>query len=255
MPKVALSTHDITTNSVRCLGNIRSELVGEAIGNVLLIPCVIRVASHRTVEIKRGVRLGHEGAVDWYLVQVDTDTMILSVSVEEHAELEEGIGGVFYAWDHAARGEGGLLDVSMIVLWVFIEHEPTKGLHGELLSRPDFGHIEWVKAKLVWIRLTRVEYLDMSRPLNLLALFNRRPQVLLGVIWVLTADLCCLWVGKLLLSMLGNEMVLDVDKAAILIDPLEGVATISVVETPALRSSVIAEEHETGVVTLGGVGE
>ena len=55
--------------------------------------------------------------------------------------------------------------------------------------------------------------------------------------------------------MLGDEVILDVHELALLVHPLEGVAAVPVVETPALRCAVIAEEHETGVVGLGCVGE
>lgn len=55
--------------------------------------------------------------------------------------------------------------------------------------------------------------------------------------------------------MLGDKVVLDVDKFASLVDPFEGMAAISVIKAPALGSSVIAEEHEAGVVGLRGVGE
>jgi hypothetical protein len=59
--------------------------------------------------------------------------------------------------------------------------------------------------------------------------------------------------GELLLAMLGDEMVLDVDELALSIDPLESVATIAVFVTPSFRSTVIAEKHETSMVTLWSV--
>jgi hypothetical protein len=45
-------------------------------------------------------------------------------------------------------------------------------------------------------------------------------------------------------------MVLDVDKFALSIDPLEGVASVSVVKPPSLGSAVITEEHQTSMVSL-----
>ena len=53
--------------------------------------------------------------------------------------------------------------------------------------------------------------------------------------------------------MLGNEVVLDVDEFTLSVDPLEGVATVAVVEAPANGSAVVTEEHETGMVALGCV--
>jgi hypothetical protein len=54
---------------------------------------------------------------------------------------------------------------------------------------------------------------------------------------------------------LGNEVIFDVDKFALCVNPLEGVAAIAVVEAPAYRGTVIAEEHETSVVAFRGVAQ
>ena len=45
-------------------------------------------------------------------------------------------------------------------------------------------------------------------------------------------------------------MVLDVDESALSVNPLKGIAAVPVVRTPFLRSTVVAEEHETSVVAL-----
>ena len=50
--------------------------------------------------------------------------------------------------------------------------------------------------------------------------------------------------------MLGDEVVLDVDKLALSVDPLERVAAIAVVESPANGCTVVTKEHQTSVVTL-----
>jgi hypothetical protein len=55
--------------------------------------------------------------------------------------------------------------------------------------------------------------------------------------------------------MLGDEVILDVHETPLLVHPLECVAAVAVVEAPALRGAVVAEEHEAGVVGFGGVGE
>jgi hypothetical protein len=55
----------------------------------------------------------------------------------------------------------------------------------------------------------------------------------------------------LLLAVLGKEMILDVDELPILVNPLEGMTTISVVVSPSIWSPVITEEHHTCVIGLG----
>jgi hypothetical protein len=49
--------------------------------------------------------------------------MVLGVPVEEHAELQKGVGAVFDAGDHATRGERGLLNVAVEVFRVLVENE------------------------------------------------------------------------------------------------------------------------------------
>jgi hypothetical protein len=61
---------------------------------------------------------------------------------------------------------------------------------------------------------------------------------LLGVIRVLTRDTDGLGLGELLLTVLGEEVVLDVDELALLVDPFEGVATVTVVGVLPRRSKV-----------------
>ena len=77
---------------VRRLSSVRAELVDEAIWGVLRIACVIGVDSHWAIEVDRGVRLGHEWTIHWNLMEIHTNAMVLSVAVEEHAELQERVG-------------------------------------------------------------------------------------------------------------------------------------------------------------------
>jgi hypothetical protein len=60
---------------------------------------------------------------------------------------------------------------------------------------------------------------------------------------------------KLLLAVLGDEVVFDVDELTLGIDPLESVAAVSVLVAPTFWGAMIAEEHETGMVTFWGVCE
>jgi hypothetical protein len=66
-------------------------------------------------------------------------------------------------------------------------------------------------------------------PFDLLAIFQLFPELTLGVVGIFSANFCCLICCELLLSMLGEEMVLDVSKLSFLVDPFECVATIAVV--------------------------
>ena len=102
MPVVALAAHHIVRDLVRRLSNIRTELVREAVGVVLLVSSVVGIDTHLTIELERRERLRHEGAIDRNLVEVYSNAMVLGVAVEEHAELEQRVGRVFDTGDHAA---------------------------------------------------------------------------------------------------------------------------------------------------------
>jgi hypothetical protein len=53
--------------------------------------------------------------------------------------------------------------------------------------------------------------------------------------------------------MLGDEVVLDVHKLALSIDPLECVASVAVFVAPSLGGAVITEKHEAGMVAFWSV--
>lgn len=125
----------------------------------------------------------------------------------------------------------------------------------ELSTRPDFGDIEGVKAKLIWIRLLWLHDLHFGSPLNLATGLNDVPQLHLRIVGVLTRNANGLWLGELLLAVLGEEVVLDVHELAGLVYPLEGVAAVAVLVDPSVWRAVIREEHQTSVVALRRAAE
>jgi hypothetical protein len=237
------------------LSGVRAELVSEAVGRILLVSGVIGVSAHRAVEVDGRKRLRHEGAVNWYLVQVHADAVVLRVSVEEHAELEQGIGRVANTGHHASGGERRLLDVAVEVLRVLVKHKTTEFMHGELVTGPDLGHVEGVESELLRVSLLGLHYLNLGSPFHLLPTLNGFPQITLRIVGVNTAYSCSFDAVKLLLSVLGNKMVLDIDEFALLVDPPESMAAVAVVESPADGCAVIAEKHQAGMVSLRRVSQ
>jgi len=188
-------------------------------------------------------------------VQVDTDTVVLGIAVEEHAELQQRVGRVLNTRNHGAWREGGLFDIAVVVLRVLVEHQAAELVHGELITRPDLRNIEGIEAELCRVGVFGLHDLYLSGPFLLFTTLHGLPQLLLGVVRVLTRDADGFRLSELLLAVLGNEVVLDVDKFALLVDPLECVATIAVVVGPSLRCTVVTEEHDTGMNRFGGVAE
>ena len=126
---MTLSRYDVVRYLIRRLGGVRAESMLEAVGYVGLIPSMIRIAAQCAVEVETLILPSHEGAVDGNLVQIDADTVILRIAVEEHAELEEWVRGILNTGDHAARGECGLFYVTVIILRVLVEHKTAELVH------------------------------------------------------------------------------------------------------------------------------
>jgi hypothetical protein len=57
----------------------------------------------------------------WNLMQIDPNTVILDITVEEHAELQERIGTILDSGNHASRREGRLFNIAMEILRVLVE--------------------------------------------------------------------------------------------------------------------------------------
>lgn len=138
----------------------------------------------------------------------------------------------------------------MVVLRILIQHKLTKLLHGKLLSWPDLRHIEWIKPELFRIRILRLHDLHHSSPFNFLPLFNRLPEITLGEVRIFATHLCGFALSELLLTVLGDEVVLDVDKSSLSIHPLKSVTAITMVVPPSNRRPMITEKHQTSVIGL-----
>lgn len=59
-------------------------------------------------------------------MQIDTNPVILCVTVEEHAELQQRIRAVLNSRHHASWREGGLFYVSVEVLGILIQDQLAK---------------------------------------------------------------------------------------------------------------------------------
>lgn len=115
----------------------------------------------------------------------------------------------------------------MVVLGVLVQHKLAKVVHWELISGPDLGDVERIESERFWVGVFRLHDLHLGRPLDLAAVLDDLPEVALAVVWVLARDADSFWLGELLLAMLGNEVVFDVDKLALLVHPLESMTAVS----------------------------
>lgn len=61
--------------------------------------------------------------------------------------------------------------------------------------------------------------------------------------------------SKLLLTMLGGEVVFDVDESAAIDHPIIHVTAVARLVEPSVRCTVAAEDHHSGMVAFGSAGE
>ena len=116
-----LPRDDVIGDRVWRLGSVRSEGMLEAVRHVLLVTGMVGVGTHRSVKVETGIVTRHEGAVDRHLVQIDTDAMVLSITVKEHAELKKRVRAIFDTRHQTTGAECRLLHVPMVVLGVLVQ--------------------------------------------------------------------------------------------------------------------------------------
>jgi hypothetical protein len=63
------------------------------------------------------------------LVEIDTNAMILRITIKEHPKLEELIWAVLNAGNHAPGRESRLLNIAMIILRILVQDKFSKFLH------------------------------------------------------------------------------------------------------------------------------
>src|SRR6202790_3863909 len=106
--------------------------------------------------------------VEWTLrrinrdvAEVNTEAVSLSISIREQAALEHLVRREANSGDHIRRGEGGLLYLCEVVLWITIELHDANFNQWVVSLGPDLGQIE--RIVLVCLCLFLCHYLDEER--------------------------------------------------------------------------------------------
>lgn len=85
-------------------------------------------------------------AVDWDLLVVLSKSVSVGIWIGEKSSLKHLIHGWLNTWHQVAWGESGLLNLSVIVLWVSIQSHLTNLMEWVVLVGPDLGDIEDVES-------------------------------------------------------------------------------------------------------------
>jgi hypothetical protein len=131
--------------------------------------------------------------------------------------------------------------------------------HWELLLRPDFGDVEWVKSELGWVGVFGLHDLEICSRGDLFTSLDGLPKVVFGPVRICTA-VNCLWPLSAMKWYLIYTNVPSLFPFVVIVSidllyhangglPFEGMAAISMVVPPSGRCAVVAKEHQPGVIT------
>ena len=84
------------------------------------------------------------GAVDWYLLEIGSESMPVRIGVGEESALEDPVSGGTHPWHEIAGGEGGLFSLGEIVVNIAIEDNLSNFYQRIISLRYNFSRIEHV---------------------------------------------------------------------------------------------------------------
>lgn len=137
-------------------------------------------------------------------------------------------------------GEGNLLNLGEVVLYVLVESQLAESSKRNLALRPDLGQVEDVPLKLLGL-LWR-QGLHVNCPAGVFTLLDGLEQILSCEIGVVGSHLTSLGIVEGLDSLVGLQVYLDVDIRAIGLRPLVCVSRVPVHKPVGVWSSPVREE-------------
>ena len=160
----------------------------DRVGLVVGLSAVAAIDGHEAVA---GVVVAHAsavGTVDRDLVVVRSESMSVGVRVVDETALEHLVVGWFDTWDHVGGSEGRLLSLSVVVFWVFVEHQLSNLLERIVAMGPHLGNI--VDVETVGSGISDGHNLGIPGPRGEVALLNLVVKIIGGPVLVLLAHLC-----------------------------------------------------------------
>ena len=212
---------------------------------------VSTVDGHETITSVVVAHASLVGAVDGDLVVVGSESVSVGVGVVHETALEHLVVGGFDAWDHVSRGEGGLLRLSVEVLWVLVEDELADLLERVIGMRPDLGDVIDIEA--VVLGIGNWHDLGVPGPGWEVALLDVVEEVHGGVILGALAHFSGLLSGKVLDALVSLVMILDKELLVLGVNPLKGVRAVSIHVPEAIRGSTVGHQNGHLVESLGRV--
>lgn len=146
------------------------------------------------------------------------------------------------------RVESSLLDLSKVVFGVLVESELTESTKRVVLVGPDLGEIKDREVSL--LSLLGGHGLHIAGPRGVLTALDGLKEILTTMVRVLSADSGGLSISVVLNALVSDHVDLHIDKVAVLVDPLEGVARVAVHVAERSRGSTVGKQLHDLVKTL-----
>lgn len=204
-----------------------------------------------TLAVWASESLGSVWAVDGDVLVVRLETVSMGIGVVDKSALEHLVVAGLDTWDEVAWGEGNLLSLGMVVVWV-----PVEGHLSDLLERvvgvwPDLGDV--VDIESIFGGISHRHDLDEPGPGWEVSVLDVVEEVHGGEILGLHAHLSGLLASEVLDALVSLEMVLDEVGLSCGVHPLEGVGSVSVHMSVAVWGSTVGHEDSDLVEGFGRV--
>ena len=193
---------------------------------------------------------GSVWAVDWDLLVVWSKSMSVSIWVIDESSLEHLAVGCLDTWDEVGWGEGGLLSLSVEVLWVAVQGDLSNLLEWVVAVWPDLSDI--VDIKSVGISILFWHDLSIPSPGWEISLLNCSKEISGREVLVLLSHLSRLLSSEAFDTLVSLIVVLDEEGLSLSVHPLESMGSISIHVAVSVWSSTVRHENGDLMESLWG---
>mmetsp|Transcript_22526 Transcript_22526/g.44261 ORF Transcript_22526/g.44261 Transcript_22526/m.44261 type:complete len:467 (+) Transcript_22526:526-1926(+) len=232
------------------MGTILDLGVRAACASIIDTAAVVAIHSHRSITV-RGVDFGVLGAVYRDLLVVYSQSVPVCICVRVNSRLKHRVRGRADARHKVVRSKCSLLDLRKVIIGITIELHDTYLLEREVLVWPDLGKVKWVPLEVLGLLISHS--LNMEVPLGVVAILDSKKEILRGPTGFLALKFRPLLLCKEFTTLLRLEVKLDPNTLALVIDHAKSVRAVSVVVTPAHRSTHVSHKVKHLVQRLGSV--
>jgi hypothetical protein len=155
--------------------------------------------------------------------------------------LEHLIHGWFNSWYHVSWCKGNLLNLSMIVLRIFVQGHLSNRDQGVVRLRPDLSDVKYIVPVFCFVSFWHD--LDMHSPRRMVSFGNVVKEILGSIIFLGACHLTCLFSQEVLDSLVGLEMILHIEGFSFSVDPFVSMRTVSIHMSITIRGASVSKQN------------